>query len=139
SNGQCFELVRADGKTAAACHENLKRITDARKGKGSVGEMFGIMRDKILKQLLKLIWRQDTPLGVEATCDHQPGASAHKIPCLLVGQRGKPFLRENHIQCVDEIRGCIDKRAIEVKNNGGRGHGTIASFRSALLQGRFTL
>ena len=119
--------------------EKVKGLSEARKGKGSISEMFGIMCDEILEQLLKLIWRKSATLGIEAARDHHPGASANKIPCALVGQRRKPFPRENHIQRIDEIRRRIDKRAVEVKDNGGRGHGGIASFRSVLLQGRFTL
>ncbi len=82
--------------------------------------MFGIMCDKILEQLLKLIWRKNATLGIEAARDHHPGASAHKIPCMLVGQWCKPFPRENHIQRVDEIGRRIDERTVEVEDNGGR-------------------
>jgi hypothetical protein len=55
-NGKRFELVRADGETAAACGEKVKGLREAWKGKGSISEMFGIMCDEILEQLLKLIW-----------------------------------------------------------------------------------
>ncbi len=101
--------------------------------------MFGIMCDEILEQLVKLIWRKSATLGFKAARDHHPGASANKIPRALVGQWRKPFPRENQIQRINEVRRRIDKRTIEVKDNGGRGHGRIASFRSVLLQGRFTL
>jgi hypothetical protein len=97
------------------------------------------MCDKILEQLLKLIWRKNATLGIETARDHHPGASAHKIPCMLVGQRRKSFLRENHIQRIDKIGRRIDKRTVEVEDNGGSGHGGIASFRSVWLQARFTL
>src|SRR6478735_11577088 len=93
--------------------------------------MFGIVRDKILEQLLKLIWRKNATLGIEAARNHHPGASAHKIPCVLVGQWRKPFPRENHIWSVDEVGCRIDKRTIEVEDNGGGGHrGSLAFVQS---------
>ena len=70
-------------KRQPARGEKVKGLSEARKGKGSISEMFGIMCDEILEQLLKLIWRKNATLGIEAARDHHPGASAHKIPCML--------------------------------------------------------
>src|SRR4029078_9763525 len=85
SNGQCFELVRANSETATACGHAVKSVCEPGKGKGSIGEMFGIMRDELFEQLLKPFWRKHMALGIETTRDHHPSASAHKIPRMLVG------------------------------------------------------
>jgi hypothetical protein len=83
--------------------------------------MGGVAIDERAKHPVDIAGLRRMALKLEPRLDHLAGAAADQVARIGV-VHGPPLLaREHHVQCVDQVRGGVDKRAVEVEYDG-QGH-----------------
>jgi ribose 5-phosphate isomerase A len=133
---QPFELVGAHRSTASASRELIERCLKPGEWSRAVGDVIGIVLDKISHQTVEFCTREHASVGRKPALDQRPSSPAHHTAGGSIGHGRKSHAAKNDIERADEVRCGIDQRAVEIENHDGSNHDVrIANPRQPSRQG----
>lgn len=115
-----LELVRTYGEAVPSLGKNIERGLKSWKRTRAIGNVSGIMLNKIGEHSFDFVGYHGAPLGLKSSDNHGFDSAADQLACTLVRDGGQAFALEYDIERVDEVGRCIHQCSVEVKNEQRR-------------------
>src|ERR1700694_233429 len=115
---QPLELVGANRKAISLRLEIVERAFQAIEGARSIGDMSGIVIDKIAGEPGDVFEADGAALQLQAAFDQPARARADHVARGMQRHRRQALAVENMIERVDQVGRRIHKRAVQIEYNG---------------------